>query len=142
MPYPNRNTLTQRFISSRQLLPGDWANAITDAITSSQGLTALGTTQANAAAISATNTEVLAGSANNAGVKLPAASPGAEFNILNNSANTTIVYGSGTDQIQNAVGPGGYAAAATGVNMTTLNSAKYFCIKTGFWQVLKTTAGP
>lgn len=132
MPYPNRNTLTQRFIASRQLLPGDWANAVTDAVTSSQGLTALGTTQANAALINGTGLEVLAGSANNAGVKLPPALPGAEINILNNSANTTIVYGTGTDVVQTTGTT--FAAAATGVNMATLTAAKFFCIKAGFWQ--------
>jgi hypothetical protein len=132
MAYPNRSTLTQRFISSRQLLPGDWANAISDALTSAAGLTALGTTQANAALVNATNTEVLAGSANNAGVKLPAALPGAEINILNNSANSTIVYGAGTDVVQTTGTT--YAAAATGITMATLTAAKYFCIKAGFWQ--------
>jgi hypothetical protein len=136
MAYPNRSTLTQRFISSRQLLPGDWANAISDALTSAQALTASGTTQADAAIINATNTEVASGSANNAGVKLPAALPGAEINILNNSANTTKVYGAGTDTIQTTGTT--YAAAATGVTMATLVSAKYFCIKAGFWQRITT----
>jgi len=136
MAYPNRSTLTQRFISSRQLLPGDWANGITDAITSSQGITALGTLQTDAALINATNNEVLSGSANNAGVKLPAALPGAEINILNNSANTTKVWPNGTDQIQNAATT--YAGASTSISMATLTSAKYFCIKAGFWQRLVT----
>lgn len=136
MAYPNRNTLTQRFISSRQLLPGDWANAVTDAATSSQGLTALGSTQADAALINGTGVEVLAGSANNAGVKLPAALPGAEINILNNSANTTKVYGAGTDVVQTTGTT--FAAAATGITMATLVSAKFFCIKAGFWQRLVT----
>jgi hypothetical protein len=136
MAYPNSNTLRQRFIASRQLLPGDWANAITDALTSSQLLTAAGTTQTDAALINGTNVEVAAGSANNAGVKLPAALPGAEFNILNNSANTTKVYGTGTDTIQTTGTT--YAAAATGITMATLVSAKFFCIKAGFWQRLVT----
>jgi len=136
MAFPNRTTLTQRFIASRQLLPGDWANALTDALTSSQGIAAAGTTQADAALINGSNFEVLAGSANNAGVKLPAALPGAEINILNNSANTTKVYGAGTDVIQTTGTT--YAAAATGITMATLVSAKFFCIKAGFWQRLVT----
>lgn len=136
MAYPNRNTLAQRFIASRQLLPGDWANAITDAITSSQAVTATGSTQADAIAVNGTGIEVLAGSANNAGVKLPPAFPGAEINILNNSANSTKVYGAGSDVVQTTGTT--FAAAATGITMATLTSAKFFCIKTGFWQRLIT----
>ena len=132
MAYPTRSILTQRFISSRQLLPGDWANALTDALTSSQAVLAAGTTQADAALINGTNFEVLAGSVNNAGVKLPPALPGAEINILNNSANTTKVYGNGTDVVQTTGTT--YAAAATGIAMATLTAAKYFCVKAGFWQ--------
>jgi hypothetical protein len=136
MAFPNRSILTQRFIASRQLLPGDWANALTDALTSAQAILAAGTTQADAALVNGTNFEVLTGSANNAGIKLPAAFPGAEINVLNNSANTTKIYGSGADVIQTTGTT--YAAAATGVTMATLVSAKYFCIKAGFWQRLTT----
>lgn len=132
MGLPNIKTLLQRFLPSRQLLHGDWANAINDATFSYQGLTAAGTTQANAALVNGANVEVLAGSANNAGVKLPAAVPGLVIDVLNNSANTTIVYGTGTDVVQTTGTT--YAAAATGVNMATLTSYTFFCIKAGFWQ--------
>lgn len=143
MPFPARNQVSgQRFISSRQLLPGDWANGVSDALYSSQSVTAAGTTQADAAQINAAFVEVLNGSAGNSGVKLPAAYPGAEVTILNNSANSTKIWPSGTDQIQNAIGPGGYAGASASVTITTLNSALFICVKAGFWQVIKTTAGP
>lgn len=126
----------RRYIASRQLIAGDDMNAINDAFYSFQPLTALGTTQADAALVNASNLEVLAGSANNAGIKLPPAYPGAEILVLNNSANTTKVYGTGTDTVQTTGTT--YAAAATGVTMATLVSAKFRCIKKGFWQRIVT----
>lgn len=141
MPFPARNQVSgQRFISSRQLLPGDWANGVSDALYSSQSVTAAGTAQADAAQINAAFVEVLNGSANNAGVKLPAAYPGAEVTILNNSANSTKIWPSGTDQIQSAAT--GYAGAGTSVTIVTLTSYRLVCVKTGFWQVIKTTGAP
>lgn len=118
-----------RLISSRQLVPGNLINDMNDAQYSYQLLTALGIAQVDAAPIDAANVEVASGSANNAGVKLPVAYPGASVNILNNSLNTTVIYGNGTDTIQTTGTT--YAASVT---MATLVSGNYYCIKTGFWQ--------
>lgn len=129
----------RRYTTSKQLIGGDDFNNLNDHLNSAQAVTAAGVAQVDAAAINASNVEVLAGSANNAGVRLPVSYPGAEICILNNSANTTIVYATGTDVIQN--GATGYAAAAAGVNMATLVSDVFYCVKKGFWQVTK-AGGP
>jgi len=131
-----------RYTSSRQLIAGSDFNNLNDQLNSFQAVTATGVAQADAVAINAAQIEILAGSANNAGARLPISNPGQEVDVLNNSANSTIIYATGTDQIQNAIGAGGYAAANAGVTMTTLNSATFKCIKKGFWQTIKTTAGP
>lgn len=128
-----------RYSASKQLISGADFNNLNDHLNSSQGLTATGVAQVDAAQINAANVEILNGSAANAGVRLPVSYPGAEVAILNNSANTSIVYAIGTDVIQN--GATGYAAAAAGVNMVTLVTDLFFCIKKGFWQVTK-AGGP
>lgn len=113
----------------RQLISGQSINDLENQLNSFQSLTAAGVAVGDAAPINAANVEVKAGSANNAGVVLPAAYPGAVVNILNNSANTTVVYGKGNDTVQNAGTT--YAASVT---MATLVSATFFCIKAGYWQ--------
>jgi hypothetical protein len=123
------NSPPNRYTSSRQTIAGSDINNLSDRVCSFQALTAIGAAQATAAAIDAANIEVLAGSANNAGVRLPVSYPGAEVAILNNSANNTIVYGNGTDTIQSS----GTAFTAT-MTMATLTSTLFFCIKKGFWQ--------
>lgn len=139
MPLPNRAIANQKFTSSRQLLPGSWANAIVDGWYSAASILAAGTVQADAAIIDAAQIEVLVGSANNAGVKLPPAQPGMEISILNLSANTTLVYPATGEKIQN--GATGYAAANASVSMATAVAAFFFCIKAGSWQVSK-AGGP
>lgn len=118
-----------RYTSSRQLIAGSDVNAISDFLFSYQLLTAIGVAQVDAAKIDAANVEIAAGSANNAGAVLPAAIPGEDIIILNNSANTTVIYGGGTDTVQNAGTT--YAASIT---MATLVSIRLHCIKAGFWQ--------
>lgn len=130
MSYPRGSRA--RLITSKQLVSGELINNMNDAFYSYQLLTALGTTQPTAALIDAANVEIASGSVNNAGAKLVAAIPGAEIDILNNSANTTNIYPNGTDQIQNAGTT--YAAASAAVAMATLVSWRLRCIKTGFWQ--------
>lgn len=122
----------RRYATSKQLIGGDDFNNLNDQLFSSQTLTATGVTQADAAQGNAANIEVLSGSANNAGIILPAAYPGISVNILNNSLNTTLVYGQGKDVVQNAAT--GYAAANASVSMATLTSYNFSCFKTGFWQ--------
>lgn len=125
--FPSSNRLA--YTTSRQLISGQSLNDLENQLNSFQQLLAAGVAQADAAIINASNVEVLVGSANNAGVVLPKAYPGAFVSILNNSGNTTVVYGKGTDTVQNA----GTTYAAS-VNMATLTSATFFCIKAGFWQ--------
>ncbi len=121
----------RRYSTSRQLVAGDDINNLSDRACSFMQLTPTGATQAAAALVDAANVEIPAGAAAG-GVALPVSYPGAEVAILNNSGNTTTVYGSGTDVVQTSGTT--YAAAATGVSLVTLTSALYFCIKTGFWQ--------
>lgn len=129
----------QRYIPSRQLIKGSDINDLSDFLFSFQALLAAGVAQVDAALINATNFEVLTGSANNAGAKLPASFPGLIINILNNSLNTTLIYPFGTEVIQN--GATGYAAASASVSMATIVPATFYCIKAGFWQVSK-AGGP
>lgn len=131
MAFPKSSPSATRLISSRQLVPGSLINDMNDAIYSYQKLLAGGATQTLAALIDAANVEIDAVSAAG-GVALPAANSGSIINILNNSLNTTTVYGNGTDVIQTTGTT--YAAAATGITMATLVSIRLFCIKAGFWQ--------
>lgn len=129
MSFPKNSPSGTRLISSRQLIPGNLINDMNDGEYSYQLLTALGVAQVDAAKVNAANVEIAAGSANNAGVVLPAAYVGADISILNNSANTTVIYGNGTDTVQNA----GTTFAAS-ITMATLVSIRLHCIKAGFWQ--------
>ncbi len=92
MPLPNWNEVLQRFIPSRQLLPGSWANAITDAITSMQDVTASTTqTQAGGTKITGAIAAVTTANANDA-VTLPKGKAGMQIMISNLSANTLGVF--------------------------------------------------
>lgn len=92
MPLPNGNTRNQRFISSRQLLPGDWANAITDGQSSTQSSTASTTqTQAGGTPIVNAMAAITTGNANDA-VTLPKGYVGLEIFIANLSANALGVF--------------------------------------------------
>lgn len=135
MPLASTKTLLQRFITSRQLLPGDWANGITDALYSGQQVIPAGAaTQAAAIPINAAQVEALAGTAS--ALKLPPSYPGAEVTILNNSGNAQQIFGTGADVVQTTGTT--YAAAATGVVLASLACAVYRCVKTGFWQRITT----
>src|SRR6266436_8986475 len=132
MTYPSKRTTP--YNPGRQLVDGQDVNNIFDAFQSSQQLNPAGAvSQAAATAINGAQIEILAGAAASS-VLLPPSYPGAEINILNNSSNSQQVYGSGADVVQTTSTT--YAAAATGVVLVTLAAAKYFCIKTGFWQRL------
>lgn len=121
----------QRYITSRQLIAGSDVNNFNDQTFSYQLLTPAGATQATAVQSDAANVEIAA-AAPAGGILLPVSYPGAAINVLNNSGNTTTVYGQGTDVVQTSGTT--FAAAATGVTMATLVSATFFCIKQGFWQ--------
>lgn len=91
MGLPSGNDIV-RFLASKQLLPGSWANAITDLFTSIQTLTASTTqTQAGATAINAAVANVTTGNANDA-VRLPKGYPGLEVMVNNLSAATLGVF--------------------------------------------------
>lgn len=121
-----------RYTTSRQMIAGSDINNLSDASFSFAQVTAIGVDQGSAVPINAANIEILSGSANNAGARLPVSYPGAAINILNNSLNSSNIYATGTDVIQN--GGTTFAAAAAAVSMATLVSATFFCIKAGFWQ--------
>jgi hypothetical protein len=128
MAFP-KSAPTASLISSRQLVPGSLINDMNNAQYSYQLIIALGVAQVDAALGDAANIEIASGSANNAGLKLPPAFPGATISILNNSLNTTVIYGNGTDTIQTTGTT--YAASIT---MATLVNITLHCIKAGFWQ--------
>ena len=92
MPFSAAADLLVSFISSRQLLPGSWANAVTNALSSIQSITASTTqTQAGGTAITSAAVNVTTGNANDA-VRLPKGYPGAEIFISNLSANALGVF--------------------------------------------------
>lgn len=128
MAFP-RSVPNASLISSRQLIYGSLINDMNNAQYSYQLLTALGVAQVDAAIGDAANIEIASGSANNAGILLPPAFPGATISILNNSLNTSVIYGNGTDTIQTTGTT--YAASIT---MATLVNITLRCIKAGFWQ--------
>jgi len=110
------------FITSRQLLPGSWANAITNALTSIQTATASTTqTQAGATVITAASAAVTTANANDA-VRLIKGYAGAEQFIANLSANALGVFP--------AVGDTIFPSAADAVlAQTASKNAIYKCIK-------------
>lgn len=131
MAFPASKFLLQRFIASRQLLPGDWANAISDAQYSTQQVVPAGAaTQVAAVPVNAAQVEAIAGTAS--ALKLPPSFSGAVITILNNSGNAQQIFGTGADVVQTTGTT--YAAAATGVAMANLTCAEFRCVKTGFWQ--------
>lgn len=93
MSLPNWAELIQKFIPSRQLLPGSWANAIVDALTSAQQAVTASTTQTQAGgtAITSAIAVVTTGNANDA-VRLPKGGIGMQVFIANISANTLGVF--------------------------------------------------
>lgn len=129
MPLPNLNTLKQRFIASRQLLPGDWANAITDSLTSSQNVTATPAgTQATSVLLNAAQVNITAVATANDGVKLPPALVGMEVSIVNSdAADAAQIFASGSDTINATAG-------ATGVSLAAGAAIILRCIKDGNWR--------
>lgn len=84
--------LLVNFITSRQLLPGSWANAVTNALTSMQTATASTTqTQAGGTKITASIAAITTANADDA-VTLPKGYAGAEVFISNLSANQLGVF--------------------------------------------------
>lgn len=92
MALPSSVDVLLNFITSRQLLPGSWANAITNLLTSIQTITASVTqTQAGGTDITAAAAAVTTTNANDA-VTLPKGYAGLEIFIANLSANALGVF--------------------------------------------------
>lgn len=129
MGLPNTNTLNQRFIPSRQLLPGDWANAVTDALVSSQSVVATPSgTQATSILLNAAQVNITAVATAADGVKLPPAIAGMEISIVNSdAADAAQVFASGSDTMNATAG-------ATGLSLAAGAAVIYRCIKTGNWR--------
>ncbi len=110
------------FISSRQLLPGSWANAISNQLYSIQTITA-GTTQTQAGGtkITAASAAVTTANANDA-VTLPKGYAGLEVFIANLSANTLGVF----PAVDDTIFPSNQDAVIT---QTASKNAIYKCIK-------------
>ena len=129
MGLPNFSDLTQRFIASRQLLPGSWANAVTDSWTSTQVVTATPAgTQANSVLLNAANINITVVATANDGVKLPPAKAGMEISIVNSdAADAAQIFASGSDTINATAG-------ATGVSLAAGGAIILRCIKDGNWR--------
>jgi len=123
MPLPNWGELVQRFIPSRQLLPGAWANAVTDALTSSQQAVTASTTQTQAGGTAITSAGAVVTTANaNDAIRLPKGKVGMEIMIVNLSANALGVFP--------AVGDIIFPSAANAVlAQTASKNAIYKCLK-------------
>jgi len=92
MPLPNINTLRQVFLASRQLLPGDWANAVTNSLSSVQTATASTThTQAGGTPVTSAAVAVTTANADDS-VTLPKGGAGLEIFVANLSANQLDVF--------------------------------------------------
>lgn len=129
MGLPNIGTLYQRFIPSRQLLPGDWANAVNDALASYQNVVATPAgTQATSILLNAANVNITAVATAADGVKLPPAKAGMEISILNDdAADAAQIFASGSDTINATPG-------AAGVSLAAGAAAIFRCIKDGNWR--------
>lgn len=92
MTLPSSVDVLLNFITSRQLLPGSWANAITSLLTSIQTATASVTqTQAGGTKITAASAAITTANAADA-VTLPKGFAGLEIFVANLSANSLGVF--------------------------------------------------
>lgn len=119
------------FTKSRQLLSGEWANAITNLLTSSEtGITATaaGTAVTSYQLKNAFNEITTVATAND-GVVLPPAKAGLSIGVLNSDAADSLrVFGNGTDTIKTGAG-----AAAASSDLAAVTAALFVCFKDGLW---------
>ncbi len=129
MGLPSISVLAQRFIPSKQLLPGDWANAVNDAWTSYQTVTATPSgTQVTSILLNAANVNITVVATAADGVKLPPAKVGMEISIVNSdAANAAQIFASGSDTINATAG-------ATGVSLAAGAAIILRCMKAGNWR--------
>lgn len=132
MPLGNTNDINQRFIPSKQLLPGAWANAITDALTSYQELVATPAgTQATSILANAANINITAVATAADGIKLPPAKVGMEITVINSdAADAAQIFSSSGDAFRTNVTA---VAGATGVSLAAQATAIFRCVKQGIW---------
>ena len=99
MPISSATETLVTFLTTRQLLPGSWANAITNFLTSIQTVTASTIqTQAGATKITSSGAAVTTANANDA-VALPKGYSGLQVFVANLSANTLGVFPASGDII-------------------------------------------
>lgn len=110
-------TLTNKTLSAPAL------NAAT--VVEATGLTAVGTNQGTALALTADTNNVTT-AASSTGVALPVPTIGRRVRIYNNGAHPITVYGHGSDTIDGAPG-------ATGVTLTNSNRCEYECVAAATW---------
>ena len=114
--------LIVNFLTSRQLLPGSWANAVTNALCSIQTATASTTqTQAGGTAITSASAAITTGNANDA-VRLPKGYAGLEVWIVNSGAEAAQVFGYGDDTINSVATATGVSQNAATVTIYKVNS--------------------
>ena len=91
-------------------------------------ISAAGTTSATAYQLTTQINRVTTNAGTPAGVTLPVAKAGLSIQISNATANSLVIYGNGTDDIQT----GGTSAAST-LTVTTLKTASLWCASNGHW---------
>lgn len=117
------------FTSSRQLLSGAWANAITNLLTSSAtGITATpGGTAISSLVLNNTFNEITVVATANDSVTLPLARAGLNVYVTNSDAADSLrVFSQGTDYIK--------ASGTTQVDINFGNTVEFICIKNGVWK--------
>lgn len=102
------------------------ASGMVDLTSIGAALTAAGTNQATALALTSQVNRVGTAAAGT-GVQLPAAVVGQHITVFNDGANPIKVYGAGTDTVDGA-------AAATGVTLTNAKRAIFYCLSAGAYE--------
>lgn len=122
----------ERFVSSRQLLPGSRANAIADLLTSyAQYVAKAGGGAAGAPVLNAAYSELITVVSANDSVALPSAQIGLRIVVSNNGAASANVFPNGTDTA------GGAAGAAKAVAVAAC--IEFVCTKVGVWRTVALT---
>lgn len=119
------------FTKSKQLISGEWANAITNLLTSSKtGITATaGGTAVTSVQLNDSYNEITTVATANDGVVLPPAKAGLRIGVLNSDAADSLrVFGNGTDTIKTGAG-----AAAASSDLAAVTGALFVCFKDGLW---------
>lgn len=129
MGLPSSTELNQRFIPSKQLLPGSVINGILDAFNSYQTVTATPAgTQATSILINAANVNITVVATAADGIRVPPAKVGMEISIVNSdAADAAQIFASGSDTINATAG-------AIGVSLAAGAAIILRCIKDGNWR--------